>query len=151
MRPTESFGTEREVFAAAGFGAPQSIEVPHNFARVRTINEIVAAVYSLSYSAPHLFGDRKDEFEAELRELLASRSALGGLFAEQVGSVRLTFWRARRVGLRYRRPRGRLLLESLLPAKPLRRLNPMQPGLLRLGPLRLSLLRPSLRRLNPLG
>ncbi len=94
VRPTESFGTERDVFAAAGFGAPQSIEVPHNFARVRTINEIVAAVYSLSYSAPHLFGDRKDEFEAELRELLASRSALGGLFAEQVGSVRLTFWRA---------------------------------------------------------
>ncbi len=99
VRPTESFGTEREVFAAAGFGAPQSIEVPHNFARVRTINEIVAAVYSLSYSAPHLFGDRKDEFEAELRELLASRSALGGLFAEQVGSVRLTFWRAPEGGI----------------------------------------------------
>jgi SAM-dependent methyltransferase len=99
VRPTESFGTEREVFATAGFGAPQTVEVPHNFARIRTVNEIVAAVYSLSYSAPHLFGDRKDEFEAELRELLASRSALGGLFAEQVGSVRLTFWRAPEGGI----------------------------------------------------
>lgn len=99
VRPTESFGTEREVFATAGFGAPQTIEVPHNFARIRTVDEIVAAVYSLSYSAPHLFGDRKAEFEAELRELLASRSALGGLFAEQVGSVRLTFWRAPEGGI----------------------------------------------------
>jgi SAM-dependent methyltransferase len=94
VRPTASFSTEREVFSAAGFGEPQTVEVPHNVARIRTVNEIVAAVYSLSYSAPHLFGDRKDEFEAELRELLASRSALGGLFAEQVGSVQLTFWRA---------------------------------------------------------
>ena len=94
VRPSEMFGTEREVFAAAGFGEPQTVEVPHNVARVRTVKEVVAAVYSLSYSAPHLFGERKDEFEAELIELLTARAASGVLFAEQVGSVRLTFWAA---------------------------------------------------------
>ncbi|GLY19108.1 hypothetical protein Kisp01_61220 [Kineosporia sp. NBRC 101677] len=97
VRPSEMFGTEREAFAAAGFGEPQTVEVPHNVARVRTVKEVVAAVYSLSYSAPHLFGERKDEFEAELIELLTARAASGVLFAEQVGSVRLTFWAAPKV------------------------------------------------------
>lgn len=94
FRPTEAFGTEHEVFAAAGFGEPKTFEVPHNVARIRTVKEIVAAVYSLSYSAPHLFGDKKDDFDAELHDLLSSHAASGVLFAEQVGSVRLTFWAA---------------------------------------------------------
>ncbi|GAB3269452.1 class I SAM-dependent methyltransferase [Kineosporia babensis] len=94
VRPLEMFDGEIEVFAAAGFGDPRIIEVPHNVARVRTVKEVMAAVYSLSYSAPHLFGERRDEFDHELRELLTSHAASGVMFAEQVGSVRLTFWDA---------------------------------------------------------
>ncbi len=94
LRPLTAFDSEIEVFAAAGYGDPQIIEVPHNVARVRTVKEVMAAVYSLSYSAPHLFGERREEFDAELFDLLTSHAASEVMFAEQVGSVRLTFWPA---------------------------------------------------------
>lgn len=93
-RPDKSWGNEREAFAAAGFGEPQTVEVPNYIARVRTVDEVVAAVYSLSYSAPHLFDERRAQFEAQLRELLNAHAAAGGLFAEQTGSATLTFWPA---------------------------------------------------------
>jgi len=41
----------------------------------RTIDDLVAAVFSLSGSTPHLFGDGRDEFGAKLRESLFSIAA----------------------------------------------------------------------------
>jgi len=97
LRPDKSWGRERELFAAGGFGEPRTVTVPDYIARVRTVDEVVAAVYSLSYSAPHLFGERREEFEAQLRDLLHAEAAAGGLFAEQTGSATLTFWPAPQV------------------------------------------------------
>ena len=38
---------------------------------------VLSGYLSLSSSAPHLFGDRLDEFSGEVRALLANRSAEG--------------------------------------------------------------------------
>jgi hypothetical protein len=38
---------------------------------------VLSSYFSLSSSAPHLFGDRVDEFATEVRQLLTSRSHEG--------------------------------------------------------------------------
>jgi hypothetical protein len=40
----------------------------------RTVDDIVAATFSLSSSTPHLFGSALPEFESELRSLLTVAS-----------------------------------------------------------------------------
>jgi hypothetical protein len=49
-------------------------------------------VFSLSSAAPHLFGDRREAFEGELRTLLR-RTSPAGRFAEQARAVELVVWR----------------------------------------------------------
>ena len=44
----------------------------------RSEDDIVASVFSLSSSAPHLFGARLDEFERDLRALLRAPSPADG-------------------------------------------------------------------------
>lgn len=82
---------EDTIYRAAGFTGPQHLEVP-GWVVERTAEEIVASVYSLSGSAPHLFADRLGDFDAELRELLAA-AAPDGRFSEQIGSISLSIWR----------------------------------------------------------
>jgi hypothetical protein len=52
----------------------------------------VARVYSLSGSAPHLFGDRLEQFESDLRHLLHD-VAPSGLFAAQPPDTEIFIWR----------------------------------------------------------
>jgi hypothetical protein len=40
----------------------------------RDIESVVSGYFSMSYAAPHLFGDHVDEFADELRVLLRERS-----------------------------------------------------------------------------
>src|SRR6476620_7123880 len=47
---------EDAIYGAAGFGGPQRLEVP-GWAVQRSRDDVVAAVHSLSWAAPHLFGD----------------------------------------------------------------------------------------------
>ncbi len=54
----------------------------------RSEDDVVASVFSQSFSAPHLFGDRLPEFEAELRALLRGR----GPFSERPRSLTATVW-----------------------------------------------------------
>ncbi|KDN18155.1 class I SAM-dependent methyltransferase [Amycolatopsis rifamycinica] len=61
---------EAEVYRAAGFAGPRRFTVPGREV-TRTVDEVVAGVFSLSSSAPHLFGERRAGFEAELRRRLA--------------------------------------------------------------------------------
>lgn len=82
---------EDTIYKAAGFTGPQRLEVP-GWVTERTADEVVASVYSLSGSTPHLFGDRLGEFDADLRKLLANSSP-GGRFSEQFGSIGLSIWR----------------------------------------------------------
>lgn len=84
-------GGEDVIYRAAGFTGPQRLEVPGRVV-TRTAEEVAASVYSLSSSAPHLFGDRLEDFDAELQSLLADASE-AGLFSEHMQAVALDVWR----------------------------------------------------------
>jgi SAM-dependent methyltransferase len=83
---------EEEVMREAGFRGPQRVEVTRGEVATRTTDEVVSAVFSLSSSAPHLFGDRLGAFERDLRRLLGDTSP-GGLFAERLREIALVIWR----------------------------------------------------------
>lgn len=86
-------GDEAAVFRAAGFAGPELIVMPDGRAIVRTADDLVAETFSLSSTAPHLFGDRLSEFEADLREVLADASPSGS-FAVRLPDNELKIWRA---------------------------------------------------------
>jgi SAM-dependent methyltransferase len=82
---------EAEVLARAGFSGPQRHVVPGGQALERTCDDAVAGVFSMSFSAPHLFGPRRDDFEADLRRLLREVSP-SGLFSERQPSTEVFIW-----------------------------------------------------------
>jgi SAM-dependent methyltransferase len=84
-------GNEWEVLRAAGFEAPVSIRVNGRQVLERTVDDLVAHVFSNSGSAPHLFGDRLGDFERDLRLCLTAASD-GGLFSEQIPDLALVFY-----------------------------------------------------------
>ena len=59
------------------FGAPQQLFVPGLPDLLRDSESVLSGYLSLASSAPHLYGDRLDDFTAEVRALLANRSATG--------------------------------------------------------------------------
>jgi SAM-dependent methyltransferase len=59
------------------FGAPRSVFAAGRPDIVQDIDGVVANFSSMSFAAPHLFGDRRDAFEADFRALLAARSPTG--------------------------------------------------------------------------
>lgn len=79
------------IYRGAGFEGPQHIEVPGRVVE-RTSEEVAASLYSLSSSAPHLFGHEFGAFDTELRQLLAEASGDRG-FSEQCRSITLSIWR----------------------------------------------------------
>ncbi|MGN9908436.1 class I SAM-dependent methyltransferase [Phytohabitans sp. LJ34] len=83
---------EAEVMRAAGYTGPEVLPVGGGAVHVRSVDEVVASVFSLSWSAPHLFGERVAEFERDLRALLRSASP-PGRFAERSHDVSLIVWR----------------------------------------------------------
>jgi len=70
-------GGEDQIFQAAGFAPEEIVVVPDERILERSTDEIVAWVLSTSSTAPHLFGDRLDTFERELRDVLADVSPDG--------------------------------------------------------------------------
>jgi len=84
-------GGEAEVFRRAGFFGPEHRVVPAGQALVRTVDDVVAGVFSRSYSAPHLFGTRRDAFEADLRDLLRKTSP-SGRFSELRPDTEIFVW-----------------------------------------------------------
>jgi hypothetical protein len=54
--------------------------------QVTRINDLLSGYFSMSSSAPHLFGDRVEEFAGEVRELLTSRSP-DGIFWDWPGDT----------------------------------------------------------------
>lgn len=90
--PKGSPNTEEPELAAAGFIGPQRIHLPHASPLVRSEDDLMAWVWSLSGSAPHLFGERRSEFEAELRGVLRQVSP-DGTFAEWLPDTDLRIWR----------------------------------------------------------
>jgi hypothetical protein len=57
--------------------SPSSSSSPGIPDLLRDRQSVLSGCLSLSSSAPHLFGDRLDDFAGEVRALLASRSAEG--------------------------------------------------------------------------
>jgi SAM-dependent methyltransferase len=66
-----------DVLGRTRFGAPQQFFVPGIPDLQRDSESVLSGYLSLSSSAPHLFGDRLEDFAGEVRALLASRSAEG--------------------------------------------------------------------------
>jgi hypothetical protein len=85
------------VFQAAGFMAEESVVVPDDRILERTADEVVAWVLSTSSTAPHLFGERLEEFERDLRNLLEDVSP-EGRFSVPLSDNRLRIRRRRREG-----------------------------------------------------
>jgi SAM-dependent methyltransferase len=66
-----------DVLVRTRFGAPRAIFVPGIPDLLRDSESVLSGYFSSSFSAPHLFGDRVEDFAADVRELLASRSPEG--------------------------------------------------------------------------
>lgn len=80
------------VFQEAGFLPAQTVVVPDGRAVERTADDLVAYVFSLSSTAPHLFGDRLGEYERDVRRVLAEASA-SGRFSVRLPDNVLRIWR----------------------------------------------------------
>jgi SAM-dependent methyltransferase len=83
---------EDEVFRRAGFLPAETVTVPDRRAVEQTADELVARVFSSSSTAPHLFGDRRDDYEADMREILA-RTSPAGRFSVRLPDNILRVWR----------------------------------------------------------
>ncbi|MDQ0772289.1 SAM-dependent methyltransferase [Streptomyces aurantiacus] len=90
--PQGTPGNEAAVYTRAGFTSPQRHVVPGGQALERTSDDVVAGVFSMSFSAPHLFGVRRDDFEADVRRLLREVSA-SDRFSERRPSTEIFVWR----------------------------------------------------------
>jgi SAM-dependent methyltransferase len=84
-------GDEAAVLARAGFSGPRRHVVSGGQALERTCDDVVAGVFSMSYSTPHQFGTRRDDFEADLRRLLQEASP-SGRFSERQPSTEVFVW-----------------------------------------------------------
>ncbi len=66
-----------DALARTQFGTPRVIFAPGTPDLVRDSESVLSGYFSMSYSTPHLFGDRVEAFTSEVRELLRTRSPEG--------------------------------------------------------------------------
>jgi SAM-dependent methyltransferase len=88
-------GGYEDALARTRFGGPEQIFCPGRADIVRDIDGVIAGYLSMSYAAPHLFGDRLADFEADARSLLTAH-APGGLFWDWPGDTEILL--ARKAG-----------------------------------------------------
>jgi hypothetical protein len=81
-----------DVLAETRFGAPQAVFAPGVPDLVRDSESVLSGYLSLSWSAPHLYGDQIDAFVHDVRELLAARSP-DGLFWDWPGDTEVVLAR----------------------------------------------------------
>ena len=77
-----------DALASTRFGAPRVIFAPGIPDHVQDVEGVLSNYFSMSFAAPHLFGDRVEEFADEVRELLMKRSP-EGLFWDWPGDTEL--------------------------------------------------------------
>jgi ubiquinone/menaquinone biosynthesis C-methylase UbiE len=85
MDPQERY---EETLARSPFGPPRTVHAPGRPDIVRDVDGVVAGFHSMSWAAPHLFGDQLPAYEADLRALLYRQSP-GGLFWDWPGDTAL--------------------------------------------------------------
>jgi len=71
--PVQALSVE-DALASTRFGAPRVIFAPGIANRLQDTEGVLSNFFSMSFAAPHLFGDRVEEFAREVRELLRERS-----------------------------------------------------------------------------
>jgi SAM-dependent methyltransferase len=81
-----------DVLARTRFGVPEQFFVPGIPDLLRDSDSVLSGYFSLSSSAPHLFGDRLENFAGEVRALLADRSA-AGIFWDWPGDTEVVIGR----------------------------------------------------------
>jgi SAM-dependent methyltransferase len=86
---THSF---EDVLVRTRFGPPQSLFAPGIPDLLRDTESVLSGYFSMSSSAPHLFGDRAEDFAREVRELLAARSP-DGVFWDWPGDTEVVLAR----------------------------------------------------------
>lgn len=79
QRPASSYSSERwEVsLARTRFGAPITVHAPGRGDITRDVEGVISGYLSMSYAAPHLFGNRVDQFVEDLARLLAAHTDTG--------------------------------------------------------------------------
>lgn len=82
---------ESLVLARAGYRPVRVVPVPGRQVLERDVEDIVAQVFSVSGSAPHLFGADLAAFEADLRQLLEQASD-HGRFSQWLGDIQLDIY-----------------------------------------------------------
>ena len=80
------------MFQQACLRPAETATVPDQRAVERTIDDVVARVFSTSSTAPHLFGDRREDYERDMREILAHASP-SGRFSLRLPDNILRIWR----------------------------------------------------------
>jgi SAM-dependent methyltransferase len=81
-----------DILVRTRFRKPQSLFVPGIPDLLRDAESVLSGYFSFSWSAPHLFGERIDDFAAEVRELLQAR-APDGLFWDWPGDTEIVLAR----------------------------------------------------------
>jgi SAM-dependent methyltransferase len=81
-----------DVLVGSRFGAPRSVFAPGIPDLLRDSESVLSGYFSMSFSAPHLFEERVEDFAAEVRELLASRSP-DGVFWDWPGDTEVILTR----------------------------------------------------------
>jgi SAM-dependent methyltransferase len=94
-----------DILIKTRFGIPQPIFAAGIPDLLRDSESVLAGYFSLSWSAPHLFGDRLEDFAQEVRLLLAARSP-EGIFWDWPGETEVVLTR---------RPGGRTHYLSRVP------------------------------------
>lgn len=85
---------EDAIFRDAGLDGPEVVRVEDGRLLERTLEDVVANIFSMSSTAPGLFGDRVTDFERDLRALLKAVSP-HGRFNVQLPDNDLKIWRPR--------------------------------------------------------
>jgi SAM-dependent methyltransferase len=66
-----------DVLVRTRFGAPRAVFAPGIPDLLRDSESVLSGYFSMASSAPHLYGNRLEDFARDVRELLASRSSDG--------------------------------------------------------------------------
>ena len=77
-----------DALARTRFGAPRRLFAPGRSDIIRNIDDVLAGYFSMSYAAPHLFGDMRAEFESAVRAELMQHSP-SGLFWDWPGDTEI--------------------------------------------------------------
>ena len=79
LRP-DTYERYADALVRTRFGKPRVVWAEGRPDIVRDVDGVLAGYLSMSYAAPHLFGDRLDAFTADVRALLTERSPTGSFW-----------------------------------------------------------------------